>query len=103
MQFIKSAKLAGYEIILFFVWLENFELAKSRVASKVRKGGHNIPEEIIEGRYKKGINNLLKYTSEANDWYLYDNSGAEYVLIARSIERAEEIFNFEIFNKIIGK
>jgi predicted ABC-type ATPase len=103
LRFIKLAKLAGYNIILFFIWLENFQLAKSRVAERVRKGGHNIPGDVIERRYKKGIENFSKYASQANDWYVYDNSGAEYMLIARSIEKAEEIINFEIFNKITGK
>jgi predicted ABC-type ATPase len=78
-------------------------LAKSRVAERVRKGGHNIPEGVIERRYRKGIENFSKYASQANDWYVYDNSGTEYLLIARSIEKEEEIFNFEIFNKITGK
>ena len=38
-----------------------------------------------------------------SDWYLYDNSGAKYILIARSIEKIEEIFNFDVFNKNLGK
>src|SRR5665647_3259550 len=87
LQFIKLAKLAGYDIILFFIWLENFQLAKSRVAARVSKGGHNIPEYIIERRYKKGIENFSKYASQAKDWYVYDNSDTEYLLIAKSIER----------------
>jgi len=100
LQFIKLAKLAGYNIILFFIWLENFQLAKSRVAERVRKGGHNIPENVIERRYKNVIENFSKYASQANDWYVYDNSGAKYLLIGSSIEKVEEIINFEIFNKI---
>ena len=39
LQFIKLSKLAGYKIILFFIWLENFQLAKNRVAERVRNGG----------------------------------------------------------------
>ena len=46
LKFIRSARLKGYEIILFFVWLESVELAKSRVASRVGKGGHNIPRDM---------------------------------------------------------
>ena len=61
LKLIKLAKLAGYEIILFFIWLENFQLAKSRVSSRVRKGGHNIPEDVIERRYAKGIENFSKF------------------------------------------
>ena len=100
LQFIKEAKRNGYDIILFFIWIENSQLAKSRVAARVKKGGHNIPETVIERRYKKGIENFLKYAAEADDWYVYDNSGTAYILIARSIERKKEIFNFEIYNKI---
>jgi predicted ABC-type ATPase len=102
LEFIKSAKLAGYHIVLFFIWLENFHLAKCRVAERVRKGGQNIPGDVIERRYKKGIENFSKYASQANDWYVYDNSGAKCLLIARSIEEVKEIFNFEIFNKVAG-
>lgn len=103
LKFIKSARRKGFTIVLFFIWLENFQLAKRRVAERVKKGGHNIPKSVIERRYKKGINNFSKYASQADDWYVYDNSGVEYLLIARSIGKAQEIFNFEIFHKIVGK
>src|SRR5664279_920505 len=102
LPFIKQAKLAGYHIILFFIWLENFELAKSRVAERVKKRGHNIPGDIIERRYKKGLENFLRFASKVNDWYIFDNSGTEYFIIARSVKEVREIFNFEIFNKIIA-
>ncbi len=46
-QFIKQAKDAGYDFTFFFVYLNNVELAKSRVALRVSKGGHNIPEEVM--------------------------------------------------------
>lgn len=42
-KFIQMAKLAGFKITFFFVWLDSVELAKNRVASRVRKGGHSIP------------------------------------------------------------
>jgi predicted ABC-type ATPase len=34
-------------------------LAKSSVATRVKEGGHNIPDDTIERRYKSGINNLF--------------------------------------------
>ena len=101
LKFIQLAKLTGFEIIFFFVWLDNFELAKNRVATRVSKGGHSIPNEVIERRYWKGIRNFSKYAQEVDNWYLYDNSGPEYVLIAKCIEGEKEIFNFEVFNKIM--
>jgi predicted ABC-type ATPase len=100
LKFIRFAKISGFDIILFFVWLDSFELAKNRVAERVRKGGHTIPHNIIERRYWKGIKNFSQYAAEADSWYIYDNSGTEYMLVAKSIEGEKEIFNFEVFNKI---
>ena len=100
LKFIHLAKISGFEITFFFAWLDSFELAINRVASRVKKGGHNIPDDVIERRYWKEIGNFSKYAQEADSWYLYDNSGAEYVLIAKCIEGEKEIFNFEVLNKI---
>jgi predicted ABC-type ATPase len=98
LKFIQQARLGGYDIVFFFVWLDSKELAKERVASRVTKGGHNIPADVIERRYAKGIKNFTKYSEESDEWYLYDNSGSEYVLLAKSIEGEKEIFN-----KITGR
>jgi predicted ABC-type ATPase len=92
--------MAGFEITLFFIWLDSFELAKSRVASRVRKGGHSISDDVVERRYQKGIANFSKYAEKSDNWYLYDNSGAEYILIAKCIDGEREIINFELFKKI---
>lgn len=40
---VRRAHAAGYEVILLFFWLPSPELAISRVAQRVRNGGHNIP------------------------------------------------------------
>ncbi len=99
-NFIRKVKESGYDLVFFFVWLNSVELAKVRVATRVAKGGHNIPNDVIERRYTKGIANFSKYASEVDDWYIYNNSGDSYVLIAKSIAEKEQIYNFEIFNLI---
>ncbi|CAN5326300.1 zeta toxin family protein [soil metagenome] len=100
LNFIQQAKKAGYEIVLFYVWLESDVLAKSRVAIRVGKGGHYIPNETVERRYKKGIKNLRDYLFLADQWYIYDNSETSFQLIASSINKQEIISNFTIFRKI---
>ena len=99
-KFIKMAKESGYDLVFFFVWLNTVELAKVRVATRVAKGGHNIPQEVIERRYTKGILNFFKYAEVVDDWYMYNNSGDNYVLIAKSIVGVRQIYNFEVFNLI---
>jgi len=100
LSFIKKAKKKGYGITFFFVYLISAELAVERVGIRVSKGGHNIPKEVIERRYPKGLTNFLTYAAEANDWYVYDNSGSEYILIAKNVNGERKIFNFELFKNI---
>jgi predicted ABC-type ATPase len=102
LKLIKDAKAVGYEIIFFFVYLNNVELAKNRVAIRVSKGGHDISADVIERRYFKGIRNLKKYAAISNDWYIYDNSRKTYELIAKSISGQTEILNFELVSKLIS-
>jgi predicted ABC-type ATPase len=102
LKVIEKAKRHGFAVTLFFIYLEDYLLAKERVALRVSKGGHNIPAEIIERRYFKGIKNFKKYADVVDDWYLFDNSTSEYLLIAKSISSEMEILNFDVFNKITG-
>ncbi len=44
---IKNWKKIGYEIILYFLKLENEEMAIQRVQLRVAEGGHNVPEDVI--------------------------------------------------------
>jgi len=57
----------------------------ARVAIRVSKGGRSIPEAIIERRYYKGLKNFSCYATEADSWYIYDNSGTGYELVAKNI------------------
>ncbi len=103
LKLIKHAKEKGYTVTLLFVYLNSFALAKERVAIRVSKGGHSIPEDVIERRYLKGLKNFSIYTTVADDWYIYENSGTEYELVAKSIQGEEIIFNFDQFTLIYRK
>jgi predicted ABC-type ATPase len=101
-RIIEKAKGKGFDVTLFFVYLESAEMAIERVALRVEKGGHHIPKDVIERRYLKGLKNFPKYASRVNDWYLLNNSGRDYQIIAKFTEGTKEITNFEIYNKIAG-
>lgn len=92
----------GYGVTLFFVYLNSPKLAAERVDIRVNKGGHSIPKDVIERRYSKGLQNFSKYAKEVNDWYIYDNSANEYLLVAKSVDNTEEIINFKLFKTITG-
>ena len=77
-------------------------LAIERVKTRVAEGGHNIPEETIIRRYKKGIQNLLTIFVDLCDyWLVIDNSNTPYSFIAEGNQSIENsIFNKEKWEQI---
>ena len=103
-KFIKRAKEREYEITLLFLWLNSPELAMTRVKTRVKEGGHNIPAEVIERRYYTGLKNLFHlYIPIVNNWLLVDNSGEEFQVIAEGSENETIIKNKDIWSKLIQK
>jgi predicted ABC-type ATPase len=102
LRLIKECQTQGYVVTLIFFYLNGWELARQRVEQRVSKGGHDIPEIDIERRYYRGIKNLPEYMSVVDDWSLYDNSGGDYLPIARSVKKVEKVINFELWNRIMG-
>lgn len=85
----------GYVSHLFYFWLNSPELAVSRVAERVRSGGHHIPEETIRRRYAKSVRNFLElYRPVVTTWQVYDNSNGRPRLIA---------FNNSYFDSILDQ
>lgn len=67
---------AGFEVLLYFVWVPSAEIAVERVAQRVRSGGHNIPEATIRRRYRVGLRMFFDvYQPLVDVWRVYDNSG----------------------------
>ncbi|MEO1012905.1 MAG: zeta toxin family protein [Bacteroidota bacterium] len=81
---IIKAKEKGYSISILFFWLRTEELAIKRVKTRVREGGHNIPEPIIKRRYKNGLKNFFRiFEPIIDEWIFIDNSGEPYEIIAQ--------------------
>lgn len=71
---VRRAQGRGYIVILLFFWLPTVNLAKLRVQQRVKSGGHNIPNDVIERRYELGIRNLFKvYMPIVDEWAIYLN------------------------------
>jgi predicted ABC-type ATPase len=93
-------KLLGYKVYLTFLWLDSEDLAVERVKQRVSEGGHNIPEDTIRRRYKKGLQNFFElYKSRVDFWLFLDNSGTEPELIAEGATETV-VHNTETWGKI---
>jgi len=82
-NFVNRAKQNDYRVTLLFFWLRTPNLAVKRVETRVKEGGHNIPEEIIRRRYKSGLSNFFNiFQPIVDEWMFIDNSGDPYEIIA---------------------
>lgn len=67
-------KQAGFELNLFFFCLDTLAKAKERVRIRVENGGHFVPDEEIEERYKLGYSNLNNQFSQFDFVHLLNSS-----------------------------
>jgi predicted ABC-type ATPase len=81
-------------------------LAVSRVAERVRAGGHHIPEDTIRRRYARSVRNFLElYRPILTTWQVYDNSNGRPRLIALNNSYFDTILDadrWDLFNRSAG-
>ena len=81
---IEIARQYGYSITILFFWIENVELAISRVKARVTAGGHNVPEATIRRRYRSGLRHFFEdYMPMSDRWMLADNTTVPFKLVAQ--------------------
>lgn len=98
---IQKAKQNGYSITLAYFWLDSPLLAIDRVKSRVERGGHSIPPDVIKRRYYSGIENLFSiYIPICNRWMIFDNSRFLVELVASGkSDKYIKIENYSTFIK----
>lgn len=94
---LRRLKAQGYRIQLFFLWIPTVEMALARIADRVRRGGHDIPEKVVRRRFYKGLQHLfIRYRPLLDSWMLFDNSGTVPRLIA-----CEELGEIRVFDQAL--
>lgn len=81
LSLIRQCQEAGYDIELVFVILRTVELNILRIAERVARGGHNIPEEIVRRRHEAALRQLAKASALADKLLVFDNSETSYELL----------------------
>ena len=75
-RFIERARGQGFVVTIVFVSLDSDELCVRRVARRVQKGGHLVPEIDIRRRFKRSMSNFWhKYRRLADNWIIAYNGG----------------------------
>ena len=98
---LRYAREEGYTTRLAYVWVPSAEMSVQRVADRVRRGGHNIPADVIRHRFSRSLANLFHlYMPLLDTWGIYDNSRESPRLVARSRAGAVEVFDTELYATI---
>ena len=101
---LKMLGSTGYKSHLMFLTLPDAETAISRVASRVRLGGHNVPAPDIERRFEAGLKNLLNlYMPVLSSWHIFDNShpGSPVKIAEGGLETSLSIINEKQYNALV--
>jgi predicted ABC-type ATPase len=69
-----TAKARGFNVVFIFVGTETVEINLQRVKDRVRKGGHDVPEEDQRRRYDRSFRHMREAFLIADRAVLYDNS-----------------------------
>jgi predicted ABC-type ATPase len=77
-QFLKDTQAAGYTIIGIFIQLSDFALSAARVAQRVSRGGHDVPDEKIQSRFARTANNIRAAIHFVDVALVIDNSSTEH-------------------------
>jgi predicted ABC-type ATPase len=74
-RWLREHQAAGYRTHLIFLSLPSADLAVARVADRVRRGGHHVPDTVVRRRFVAGLKNLFAvYMPAVDAWNVYDNA-----------------------------
>lgn len=73
-ELMRRAAASGHKVNLVFVGINDAQLSVSRVAQRVRRGGHPVPLEDIFRRFDRSLANFTLALSLAERVIVVDNS-----------------------------
>lgn len=93
-KFLLKAKENKFDIHIYFVYLDSAELCISRIASRVARGGHRVPDEDVRRRFFRSNQNFWNvYKNLADKWGLTFNAGDNFQQIAAGDSSGVIIFD----------
>ncbi len=102
---VARATAAGYRVELVFLFVASPEVAIARVASRVKKGGHHVPDRDVRRRFHRTLVNFESLRHEVDMWELYRSDTSEITLVAKQDGQESLIFvasDFQLFTTLLA-
>lgn len=86
LAYLRRAMDSGFRLRLIFIGIPSPTLSASRVAGRVRHGGHDVPTDRLERRYHQSLKNLAAALEFVDEALVIDNSTSAnpYQLVLRT-------------------
>lgn len=73
---LKGAIDQGYQVTIYFLYLDSVKKNLQRIKKRVLLGGHPIPTDAVHRRHPRCFSNFWHlYRPLCSNWYVFDNSG----------------------------
>jgi predicted ABC-type ATPase len=81
-KFIERVQKQDYQVRIVFLFVESTEILIERIAERVKKGGHFVPDEDVRRRFARGKQNF---------WGIYRNLVTRWSLVYNSERNFQEV------------
>jgi predicted ABC-type ATPase len=100
---ITKLKEHGYEINLTYIFLGSKDLCIERIKSRVRQGGHDVPDLDVIRRFNRGLIRFWQIYRMQADYYsiYFNNEFYDFKQVARGKKEELEILFQPLFNEFI--
>ncbi len=100
---LECAREAEFEVIVAFVFIPTPDFSVARVAERVRKGGHNVPETDVRRRFTRtAVNFWNVYRQLADEWQLFYNGDGNFIRTVTGRDDRESIYQPELYSRFLG-
>lgn len=73
-EFLRDAATLGYEVVLIFIRIGDVETSIQRVSMRVAQGGHDVPDDKLQDRFDRTLDNLQRAIDRLPHVLVFDNS-----------------------------
>lgn len=82
-RIVDRAKRVSFEVRLIYVFVDSAERQMERIAFRIAKGGHAVPEDKVRARRLRSFDQMPWFFAQADQAWLFDNSGDGPRLVGR--------------------
>jgi predicted ABC-type ATPase len=101
-NYLHRAQTAGFNVTIYFLYLDSSDLCVARVKRRVLRGGHHVPDQDVRRRFSRSLTNFWKtYRKIADHWAVVYNAGGTPVEVAFGYRQEFAVSDVPLFDRFL--